>query len=244
MRVYACAAAVLLLGVGGEAKASSFAWCQMSGGNYEGYLSGIVEIGEGGEAFRTFVSGQFGKGFTDYVRGAFDPGASNLVCSREDSLFYATDHIEVIINANPGIKFVQTGWRGPKGVAAKDDRPKAVSKSKAAAAAPGTVKSKTVATASGAEAVPLKPVESAASAPIPSDGAARKPWDIEYDRKMAVYAEELARQQQAVADYERGKAETAVMKAELRAKAEKAQADWKKAVAACRAGNHSACRAQ
>ena len=40
------------------------------------------------------------------------------------------------------------------------------------------------------------------------------------------------------------KAETAAMKAELQAKAEKAQADWKKAVAACRAGNHSACRAQ
>ena len=244
MRVLACAAAVLLLSVGGEAKASSFAWCQMSGGNYEGYLSGIVEIGDGGEAFRTFVSGQFGKGFTDYVRDAFDPGASNLVCSREDSLFFANDHIEVIINANPGIKYVQTGWRGAKGVAAKDDRPKAVSKSKATAAAPGTVKSKTVATASAAKTVVAELTETSAGKPTVSDSPPQKPWDIEYDRKMAVYAEELARQQQAVADYERGKAETAAMKAELQAKAEKAQADWKKAVAACRAGNHSACRAQ
>jgi hypothetical protein len=120
MKLLAYAAAVpLLLGISGQAKAASFAWCQMSGGNYESYLSGIVEIGDGNEAFQAFLAGPFAKGFSDYVKDSFDPAASSLKCGREESLFYANDHIEVVIATNPGIKFVRTGWSGVHS-AAKD----------------------------------------------------------------------------------------------------------------------------
>lgn len=213
-----CASALLLLALGGQARASSFVWCQMSGGNYENYLSGIVEIDEGRDAYRAFLAGPFGKAFRDHVRGAFDPKATNLNCTREDSLFYANDQIEVMINANPGIKFVQTGWRGGKAAAVKADRPKATAKAAEPEAA-----------------------ETVAAAPATAAGPAKKPWDIEYERKLAAYEEQLAKQKQAVAAYERGKAETAAAKAELRTKAEKAKAEWQAAVAACRAGDRSAC---
>ena len=218
MKALKCASALLLLALGGQARASNFVWCQMSGGNYENYLSGIVEIDDGRDAYRAFLAGPFGKAFRDHVRGSVDPKATNLSCSREDSLFYATDQIEVMINANPGIKFVQTGWRGGKAAAAKADRPKAAARAAEPMAA-----------------------ETVAAAPAPPAAAAKTPWDIEYERKLAAYEEQVAKQKQAVAAYERGKAQTAVMKAELQAKADKAQADWRKAVSACRAGDRSAC---
>jgi len=119
MRLQACAAALLLLGLSGQAEASSFAWCQMSGGNFESYVSGIVEIGDGNQDFQDFVAGPFPKGFSDYVKSSLDPAASTLKCGREESLFYANDHIEVVIATNPGIKFVRTDWRGVRS-AAKD----------------------------------------------------------------------------------------------------------------------------
>jgi hypothetical protein len=105
---------MLLLGLGSQAGAASFAWCQMSGSDYRSYLSGIVEIGDGAEAYKAFVVAPFGKDFSDYVRNSVDPGASNLRCSREESLFYANDHIDVLIASNPGIKFVKTGWSGAR----------------------------------------------------------------------------------------------------------------------------------
>lgn len=117
------AAALSLLGLGGQAQAASYAWCQVSGANYESYLSGIVEIEDGGEAFKAFLAGPFGKGFSDYVRASLDPRASDLNCFREESLFYANDHIDVLITANPGIKFVKTGWNGSRH-AAKDQPPR------------------------------------------------------------------------------------------------------------------------
>lgn len=75
-----------------------------------------------------------------------------------------------------------------------------------------------------------------------TDGAAaKKPWEIEYERKEAIYKQELAKQQQAVAQYERDKAALERTRAEQRARAEKAQADWRAAVAACKAGDYSNC---
>jgi len=105
-----CAGA-LLLAFSGTAEAKSVAWCQVDGAKYATYLSGIVEIDDGPDAFRA-MTGSFGKGFKDYVQASLDPKASTPECVRQDSLFYAEDYIDVLIKANPGYRFVKTGWRG------------------------------------------------------------------------------------------------------------------------------------
>jgi len=111
MKARTCALALMLLALAGPAQAKGFAWCQVNGGKYEAYLSAIVEIEDGPEAFRTLVNGPFGKGFQDYIRSSFDPHASDVDCNRQDTMFFAEDYISVLINANPGYKFVKTGWR-------------------------------------------------------------------------------------------------------------------------------------
>lgn len=246
---YACG--LLLSVAASQAAATSYAWCEMSGGNYESYLSAIVQIEDGREAFRAFLQGPFAKGFREHVQASIDPRASSLDCTREDSLLFANDRIDVLINANPGIKFVKTGWRGPVRSAVAHDQPKPrpasgkllATKSKVAAPKPtDNAEPKQLRQEASATLTPATPSQKA-MAPGPVDSAATKPqWELDYERKMAVYEEELARQQHAVADFEKMKADTAAKKVELRAKAEKATAEWKAAVAACKAGNHSACR--
>jgi hypothetical protein len=105
-----CAGA-LLLAFAGAADAKSVAWCQVDGSKYATYLSAIVEIDDGPDAFRA-MTGSFAKSFKDYVQGSLDPQASSPSCTRQDSLFYADDYIDVLIRANPGYRFVKTGWRG------------------------------------------------------------------------------------------------------------------------------------
>lgn len=122
MRSLSCGTALALVAFAGQAEAKGAAWCQVNGAKYETYLSGIVEIDDGPDALRNFVSGPFGKGFQDYVRLAIDPRASSLDCMRQDSLFYARDYVDVLIAANPGFKFVKTGWRGNRQDAAADRR--------------------------------------------------------------------------------------------------------------------------
>ena len=124
MKALSCAPALLLVALAGQAQAKSFAWCQMTGGNYEAYLSRIVAIEDGPEAFRGLRTGSFGNGFQEYVRATFDPHASNFDCASQESLFFAKDYIDVLITANPGIKFVKTDWRGGRNTAALDEPPK------------------------------------------------------------------------------------------------------------------------
>ena len=123
MRLLTCTSALLLLALAGPVQAKGVAWCQVNGAGYQAYLSGIVEIDDGPNAFRNLISGPFGKGFHDYVRGSLDPRAASLDCTRQDSLFYAEDYIDVLITANPGFKFVKTGWRGNPRATAKDSSP-------------------------------------------------------------------------------------------------------------------------
>ena len=106
-----CACALLLLASAASAEARSVAWCQVNGAKYSTYLSGIVEIDDGPDAFRAMRSA-FGNGFKDYVAASLDPQASGPECMRQDSLFYAEDYIDVLIKTNPGYRFVKTGWRG------------------------------------------------------------------------------------------------------------------------------------
>src|SRR5580765_193046 len=106
-----CACALVLVTAGGTAEAKSVAWCQVNGSKYAAYLSEIVEIDDGADSFRAMTN-SFGKSFKDYVRSSLDPEASTPDCTRQDSLFYAEDYIDVLIKANPGYRFVKTGWRG------------------------------------------------------------------------------------------------------------------------------------
>lgn len=112
MKRLACVCAFLPLFLAGPAEAGSYAWCQVNGAKYHAYLSGFVEIGDSADAFRSFASGSFGKGFKENVQ-SLDPAASTVDCNKQDSLFYAQDYVDVLISANPGFKFVKTGWREP-----------------------------------------------------------------------------------------------------------------------------------
>ena len=114
--------ALALLGLASSAEAKGVAWCQINGAKYEAYLSGIVELDDGPQAFRDLVDGPFGKGFQDYVRASLDPRASGIDCTRQESRFYAEDYIDVLINANPGFRFVKTGWHANRPIAAADVR--------------------------------------------------------------------------------------------------------------------------
>jgi hypothetical protein len=118
MKARWAAPALLLLALAGQADAKSFAWCQMTGGHYEAFLSGIVQIDDGPAAFRELRSGAFGNGFQDYVRRKFDPQAANFECTSQESMFFAKDYIDVMMTANAGTKFVMTDWQGNRKTAA------------------------------------------------------------------------------------------------------------------------------
>lgn len=87
------------------------------------------------------------------------------------------------------------------------------------------------------QAAGTSPQQPAASKSRPS----KPQWEIEYEAKMAVYEQELARQKAAVAEFERAQAELARSREEQAERARKAKAEWEAKVAACKAGDHSKC---
>ena len=113
-------AVLVLLPIAGAAEAKSFAWCQVSGDKYQTYLSDVVEIDDGPDAFRALKSGAFGNGFRQYVEDSLDPHASRLDCNKQESRFFAEDYIGVMISGNPGYKFVRTGWHAARTAAAPE----------------------------------------------------------------------------------------------------------------------------
>lgn len=121
MNAAKCVAALtLLLPLAGAAQAKSFAWCQVNGDKYQNYLSDIVEIDDGPDAFRAFRTGAFGSGFRQFVQSSLDSHAAALDCNKQETRFFAEDYIGVLINANPGYKFVKTGWHGSHSTASVD----------------------------------------------------------------------------------------------------------------------------
>lgn len=126
MKALYCAPA-LLLALAAPATAKSAAWCQVNGSNFQTYLSGIVEIDDGPDAFKALAKGPFAKSFKEYVQASYDPRASKLDCNKQESRFFAEDYIDVLISANPAYKFVRTGWRGSRTAAAEPVRGKASS---------------------------------------------------------------------------------------------------------------------
>ena len=113
-------APALLLALAAPAGAKSVAWCQVNGSNFQAYLSGIVEIDDGPDAFRALAKGTFAKSFKEFVQASYDPRASKLDCNKQDSRFFAEDYIDVLISANPAYKFVKTGWHGSRATAATE----------------------------------------------------------------------------------------------------------------------------
>jgi len=72
------------------------------------------------------VPSLFAQAFARRFYGTFVNGVPlgrALLKTRQDSLFYAEDYIEVLITANPGFKFVKTGWRGNPRATAKNSSP-------------------------------------------------------------------------------------------------------------------------
>lgn len=118
------AALVLLLPLAGAAEAKSFAWCQLSGDKYQNYLSDVVEIDDGPDAFRAFRTGAFGNGFRQFVQSSLDSHAAGLDCNKQETRFFADDYIGVLISSNPGYKFVRTGWHGGRAAASLDRQQK------------------------------------------------------------------------------------------------------------------------
>jgi hypothetical protein len=116
-------APALLLALAAPAGAKSAAWCQVNGSNFQTYLSGIVEIDDGPDAFKALAKGPFAKSFKEYVQSSYDPRATKLDCNKQESRFYAEDYIDVLISANPGYKFVKTGWRGSRATASAESAP-------------------------------------------------------------------------------------------------------------------------
>lgn len=81
----------------------------------------------------------------------------------------------------------------------------------------------------------------APAAPRPSSGPAKPQWELDYEAKMAVYRLEADKQRAAVAEYERAQADLIAKRAQLAERVRRERAEWERAVAACRAGDHSAC---
>lgn len=123
MRATTVGSAMLLLLVAGTAESKSYAWCQVNGARYQTYLSDVVEIEDGPDAFRLFKTGPFGSGFRQYVQTSLDAHASDLDCNKQESRFFAEDYINVLISGNPGYKFVKTGWNGARRGSVAEHRP-------------------------------------------------------------------------------------------------------------------------
>lgn len=86
--------------------------------------------------------------------------------------------------------------------------------------------------------------EASAETAAPPPAKTKKQWEIEYDQKMATYQIELAKQQQAVQQYQADMAAMKEREEQLKASAESAHAAWERAVAACKAGDYSQCAHQ
>lgn len=92
-------------------------------------------------------------------------------------------------------------------------------------------------------AVPLlRNSQSQAKTPRSRSPSPWKPqWELDYEAKMAAYQQELEKQRAAVDDFERAKADFAAKRAQLAEQAKTKKEEWERAVAACQAGDHSAC---
>lgn len=214
MKAIQYAASLLLLGLAGQAEAARFGYCYVdfgAGTDATRYVSGVIDIGN--EAGLLSPGGAFREAFLDHVRSRYESGANAVACEGWET---ANDARRAAFEAGIAgdVIRVRTNWLGGRREAGGGKPAKrAESESQIAAQKPADPR-----------AAPAKPK-----------------WEVEYESKLAVYEQQLARQKAAVADFERAQAELARSRAEKAERARKATTEWERAVAACKAGDYSAC---
>lgn len=220
MRAIHSAAGLVLLAFAGQAEAARFGYCYVdfgTGAEATRYVTSVVEIGSDPAALTP--AGAFGQAFLDHVRSRYESGASSVSC---DAWETANDARRAAFEAGIAgdVVRVRTNWLGGMREAggSRAAKPVRAAKKEASAAAP-----------------------QAAHPAVASGPPPKKKWEIEFEAKQAVYERELAKQQAAVAEYEMAKAAYARRQAEVAAQTAKERAQWERAVAACKAGDYSAC---
>ena len=227
MRTFHVLACLVLVGApAGAAQATRFGYCYVdfgAGAEATRYLSGVVDTA--GQAGVLAAGGSFREAFLDHVRSRYESAAAAAACDAWETANDANRAAFELPTASDLIR-VRTGWLGGmrEANASKVAKP-------AKSGAP---------TAATKPAKPETPV-AAVKPPAPSSPPPKPKWEVEYEAKKAVYDRELARQQAAVAEYEVAKAAHAKRQAEAAAQAAKERAEWERAVAACKAGDYSAC---
>lgn len=214
MRAIPCAAAILLLGLASEAEANPFGYCYIDyreQADSTRYVSGVIEVGK--EVGLMAPGGSFREAFLDHVRSRYEPGANIVACETWETLNDARRAAFGTGTAGE-IIWVRTGWLGGRAEAVAGKATKPANKQDVVAAQ-----------------------ERAPS----GGGATRANSETEYEAKRALYEQELVRQKAAVAEFERAQAKVANDRAEQAERARKAKVEWERAVAACKAGDHSAC---
>lgn len=214
------ASALLALGIASQAQATRYAYCDVQGGK-EGdlfvyYQSGIIEIAEEDDAAFNLKYGPFGQGFLKYVQANFSPNSPHVDCEAASTLKDAKEQANYDITGGVSKK---TGWLGGRPAAVDRNDPKPHRDDELILTRPG-------------ETVTVDTRKRTNSAP------AKQQWEVDYDRKMVAYEQELARQK---AEFERAEADRQRKIADSVERARKARAEWERAVAACKAGDHAAC---
>ena len=215
MRTIHFAIGLVLLGCAGQAQAARFGYCYVdvgAGAEATRYVSSVVEVGSDSAVLSP--GGAFGQAFLDHVRSRYESGAASVSCDAWETV---NDARRAAFDAGIAgdVVRVRTNWLGGM---------------REAGGAKATKSGKGAAT-----------VDAAKPPATPAGPPPKKKWEIEFEAKQAVYERELAKQQAAVAEYEVAKAAHAKRQAEVAAQAAKERAEWERAVAACKAGDYSAC---
>ncbi len=228
---YACA--LVALALAGQAQASRYGFCDF---RWSGsvYLTGIIEIDEGEDQDALFAAdygreGTFRSGFLDYIHanvpGTTNYGISYVQCDSFSDLETAQRMVSSYEDQwkdARGEKPVETGWLG--------GHPTAIDRHEAK---PRYKEGDVLLTAPGQK---VGDAPQQATAP-----RAKKPWEIEYERKLAEYQRKLDERQAAIEEGKRLEAERRARLAEMARKAAEAKAEWERRVAACKAGDWSQC---
>jgi hypothetical protein len=219
--------ALLALAASSQASADTvYAWCEVQAAPIPSqprgfrYHSGIIEFPDGPVA-KDFENSEFATAFVSYVRSVY-PGdrLGRPKCSVYETLLSAREGESMEASSE---LFVHTGWLGGRAMAV-DRGPKVAPPSEELhLAIPGKVSSPAT------PEVPAKRKKTNAEA------------DAEYAEKLADYNRRMKEVDKAVAEHARLEAERKRQLAESAEKARKARAEWQARVAACKAGDYSAC---
>ncbi len=218
----------------GAAHATDYAVCTTnSNAGYKYYHSAIVEIESSQIARDAFDNGNFGRGFEQYVAEKYgEDGNRDTRCYIRDSI-YQTERLQEFTNDYEKVTNIKTGWT--------DGRPVAVSRSNERRNVEGVAIG--VAGASNTDTRPIN--SSIANANTARDMATAEANINANAATQARFEAQLAENDRALREYAAENARiTARYEAAVRASEEEyraVQADWRRRVAACKAGDVTQC---